>query len=324
MDVIYREEADRWVRGDRFVRPFVRRLLRPSQPYLSGMQMVVRNFLRGLDRRGITYRFNPLSTRIGRTQPVISFGLGLKGVKGLKAETPIIAAIGFPYPAELPDLCKEYNIRKYLQHSQWVLQLAKSAGLYDPAIFDLWPAGIDTEEWAVATAPKTVDILIYNKVYAHLEEGQTALLDTIRRYLSSGGYSFIELRYRSYTPAQYRSALAQAKAMIFLSPHESQGMAYQECLSSDVPVLAWDQGYWLDPTRSAYGLPPVRATSVPFFDERCGRTFLDAADFETKFGGFIDDVRAKKFSPREFVLENVSIERSTERMLDIYRSVANA
>ena len=37
--------------------------------------------------------------------------------------------------------------------------------------------------------------------------------------------------------------------MIFLVEHETQGIAYQEAMACDVPILAWDQGNWLDPKR---------------------------------------------------------------------------
>ena len=37
--------------------------------------------------------------------------------------------------------------------------------------------------------------------------------------------------------------------MIFLCEHETQGIAYQQALSRNVPILAWDRGGdWQDPT----------------------------------------------------------------------------
>jgi glycosyltransferase involved in cell wall biosynthesis len=323
MNVIYREESDRWLKGDRYVRPAIRKLLGRKSGHSSGMQTVVRNFLMGLSQKGITYSYNRPFFALGNSKKVISFGLGINGVKGLNRSNPVIAAIGFPYPEELPHLCKEYNIKKYLQHSSWVLEFVKSSNVYDSEIFEVWPAGIDTFEWKPVgnAAKKPIDVLIYNKLYWDEGAGERELTEPIRNFLHDNNYSFSEIVYGKYSKEGYHDKLSQAKAMLFLSAHESQGLAYQECLSSGVPVIALDQGYWLDPIRFKYNKPFVRATSVPFFDERCGVTFSNVSEFPQTFRLFFEDCLSGKFDPREFILENLSIEKSTERMLDIYNSV---
>ena len=325
MDIVYREEVDRWIRGDRFVRPLIRRLLRPKRTSHSGMQTVVRNFLTGLHRLNIPHTYNRPFFTLGGSRKIISFGLGINGVKGLARSNPVIAAIGFPYPAELPDLCEQYNIRKFLQHSDWVLDFVKSANIYPDGIFDLWPAGIDTDKWVpaveVSERDTEAEILIYDKTPRDGAAFDTNLVQPIRAYLRAGNLSCCEVRYGRYSNEEYQAKLRRARAMIFLSAHESQGLAYQECLSCNVPVFAWDQGFWLDPVRHKYGRPVVRATSVPFFDERCGSRFRDFGEFAAGFGPFLEQARSGAFRPREFILENLTIEKSTRRMLEIYDSI---
>lgn len=323
MEVIYREEFDRWLKGDRYIRPAIRRLLRGKRIRFSGMQRVVKNFLIGLDRKGISYNYNRSSFLIPKSKKVISFGLGVNGVDGFDKGNPIIAAIGFPYPGEFPDLCEKYNVKKFLQHSQWVLDFVKSARCYDDQVFDLWPAGIDTEEWRPMTdsSKKEADVLIYNKICWDKEDRNKDLLQPIREFIASRNLSSSEIIYGHYSTEEYHNKLAQAKVMIFISAHESQGLAYQECLSCNIPVMAWEPGYWLDPIRLDYHKSAIPATSVPFFDKRCGVTFADYEAFEKRFDLFYEDAMAGKFSPREFVLENLSIEKSTESMLEIYNSI---
>lgn len=323
MDVIYKQEFNRWVKGDKYIRPLVRKIMGTNPPYKSGMQRVVANFLLGLDKNKIPYSFNRFPSLIGRSDKVISFGLGLKGLKGIKKETPIIAAIGFPYPAEIPELFKDYNIKKYLQHSNWTLNLAKSSGMYEDSIFGLWPAGINTEQWTseIKLNEKKTDVLIYNKIYWETEKTNEEILKPIKNFLEENGYSYCEIKYGKYNQEVYLDKLKQSKAMIFLSAHESQGLAYQECLSCNVPVIAWDQGYWLDPVRFKYNKPIVKATSVPYFDERCGMKFKDLNEFISIFGEFFESTLLNKYAPREYILENLSIEKSTEKMLNIYNSI---
>ena len=323
ISIIYREEKDRWIKGDRHVRPLVRKLLRGAPARQSGMQKVVANFLRGLEILGLEYEFNRSLFRSRGSEKIISFGLGMPGLEGVDRRAPVIAAIGYPYPQELPELCERYNIKKFLQHSDWVLNLAKSAKIYDDKIFDLWSAGIDTGEWRAAgpSVKKDMDVLIYNKIHWDKEQANADLVQPVREFLTAGKYSYAEIAYGGYSPEEYKEKLGRAKAMIFLSAHESQGIAYQECLSSGVPVFAWDPGFWLDPIRFSYGRPIVQATSVPFFDDRCGATFRDLGQFKQKFGEFFERVRGGGFSPRDFVLENLSVEKSTLRMLEFYDAI---
>lgn len=285
------------------------------------MRLVVENFVLGLERKRIDYSMNPLGIRLGKTSKVICFGLGLNGIRGLPSSKPVIAAIGFPFPWNAPDLCERFNIRKYLQHSEWALELVKSVRTYPDSIFGLWAAGVDTETWVPAGPDqKTVDVLIYDKLYWERQKRSEDLLEPIRAFLRSRRYSFAEIRYGYYDRDSYIAALSRTKAMIFLSAHETQGFAYQESLSSGVPVMAWNQGFWLDPERFLGGLDRVRATSVPFFDDRCGLTFTDYADFESKFEVFFGKVNSRRFRPRDYVLENLSIEKSTGRLLEIHRA----
>ncbi len=75
---------------------------------------------------------------------------------------------------------------------------------------------------------------------------QAALIDPILETLKSKGLLFEIIRYGEYRPEEYQAKLSRCKAMIFLCEHETQGLAYQQALSCNVPVLAWDRGdgYW--------------------------------------------------------------------------------
>lgn len=86
-----------------------------------------------------------------------------------------------------------------------------------------------------------------------------------------------------------------------------------------VPILAWDQGHYLDPNRFAWGQPDTAATSVPYFDERCGERFAGTDDLEEKLSIFIEKIKASVYSPRDFVMENLTLQGCAEQFLSFFK-----
>jgi hypothetical protein len=245
------------------------------------------------------------------------------GVRGLRAGTPIVGAIGFPHPRDSADIFQRFDIRIYLQHSQWVLDWVSSISPIRDVKFGLWHAGIDTNEWCPPPTGirKDIDILIYYKLQWDREYWDRVLVDPVKHALRRRGLNVQQIDYGAHTPAEYKSLLSRSRGLLFLSPHETQGFAYQECLSWGIPVIAWDPGYWLDPIRFDYGTEFVPATSVPFFDERCGLTFRDADEFEHKLDEFCEKCREELYGPRQYVLDHLTIASSTRRMLEFYDGI---
>ena len=110
--------------------------------------------------------------------------------------------------------------------------------------------------------------------------------------------------------------------MIFLCEHESQGLAYQECMSCDVPIIAWDQGWCLDPDRFRWGMPEIPATSVPYFNATCGERFTSIEEFDVQLELFLERLRLKEYQPRDYILENLTLERCSGKFLDFFSMLA--
>ncbi|MGH6827729.1 MAG: glycosyltransferase, partial [Rhizomicrobium sp.] len=203
----------------------------------------------------------------------------------------------------------------YLQHSDWANDVYKP---YFGRRCRCWPAGIDTDAWRPASAaPIRHDFLIYDKIMWDRPSRALELLAPVERELARRKLSFRTLRYGSYTESQFRNLLATCRAMIFLCEHESQGLAYLEALASGVPILAWDQGLCLDPCRFGWGEPNIKATSVPFFDGRCGDTFATIAEFSAALDRFLAALTRKRFAPRDFVLESLTLEKCSGAFLGL-------
>ncbi|HEY6763825.1 MAG TPA: hypothetical protein VI386_03565 [Candidatus Sulfotelmatobacter sp.] len=310
-------EADRWVTGDHWVRPLVRRVIR-GKPRLSGVDKVFHNLRLGLDGLGLTYLVNLPFKELRSDDWVGVLGRGRHSLQGYDRANPIVAGIALMgHPSEWPTLCDDFPVKRYLQHSVW------ANDVYRPYFGDrcgIWPVGIDTDAWAPnPNNQKDIDLLVYDKVMWNREAVKPPLLAVIRDFARQRNLALESIVYGSYTEPKYRDLLVRSKGMIFLCEHESQGLAYQECLSSGVPVLAWDQGQCLDPNRFSWGQPYIAATSVPYFDERCGERFGGPGDLEEKLSIFTGKINASAYSPRDFVMENLTLKGCAARFLSFFK-----
>lgn len=308
-------ERDRWLPGDRYLRPLARRILR-GKGHPSGIDKVFLNLASGLRRLGIPYEVNLPFRRLRDDDQVGVIGRGRRSLAGYDRPNPIVAGVAMmTHPSEWPTLCDEYPVARHLQHCDWANDVYKP---YFGARCVVWPVGIDTDAWAPAPGvTKQIDFLVYEKFRWDHERYNRELLEPALASLRAAGLTYQILHYGAYRPEEYQRALQQSRAMLFFCSHESQGIAYQEALASGVPVLAWDPGECLDPNRFAWGDPRIPATSVPYFDERCGLRFELASDFSERLAEFQSRLQLGLFAPRDYVLENLTLERCAGLYADI-------
>jgi hypothetical protein len=305
--------------GDKHLVKLLRRLIRGKK--VSGVKKVFVNLCMGFNELNIDYDINLPFHKIKPGEPVVVLGEGAYALEGYDRANPIIAGIGLmTHPAEWPTLFDQYPVAKYLQHSAWANNVY--IPYYGLPVCEQWAAGIETDKWQpFNNSKKTIDFLIYNKIRWEHEKLDNELRLPIIDKLTRAGFTYREIFYGQYKEAEYFDLLKQSRAMLFLCEHESQGFACCEALSMNVPVLAWNQGFWLDPNRFAWGTPVVKASSIPFFDVRCGLSFNDIGDFDDKLDTFWAAVTENKYNPRAYILENLTLKKSALHMLEIVKMV---
>jgi len=315
LNLFYQEpDPDRWLPYDRYPRRIVRRILR-GKPRPGGQTMVFLNLAKGLDRLGVPYRVNDFAHARGHPDELACIVGKPHVLFGRDWKNPVLfGASVFSHPLDCPDLFERHPVQRMLVPGEWMRKMCQP---YYGDRVKAWPVGIDTDEWAPSGTSSTVDILLYDKVRWEHEAFEVSLLTPIREALVRRGLRVKELRYGQYAPDDLKDALSKCRAAVFVCEHETQGLAYQQMLSAGVPVFAWDRGgEWQDPSyhpdRVRFG--PV--SSVPYWDERCGERFADAVDFEQGFGAFWENVRRGQYSPRDYILENLTLEVSARQYLD--------
>lgn len=319
LNMFYSEpDPDRWLPYDRYPRKIIRRLVH-GKARIGGVQMVAVNLLKGLEKSGVKYRFNNYSY-IKKHPDEISCIIGKPDVLFQKKwANPIIFGAGvFSHPIEHPDFFEKYpNVKRFLVPGEWMRKM------FEPYYGDKvvsWPAGIDTDEWQPANTTIESDFLIYDKIFWDYEIFEKDLLDPIKHIFEQRGLTFERIQYGHYTPEMLKDKLKRSKAVLFLCRSESQGFAYQQVLSTNTPVLAWDQGgYWPDPHYYPDKVKYKPVNSVPYWDERCGIKFTGIDDFEQSLDSFLANL--SNFKPRDYILENLTLEKCAQKYLDIYHQV---
>ena len=318
INLFYEEPApDRWIVFDRYPRRIIRRVIRGKQRP-GGVMMIALNLIKGLEKLGHPYRFNDY--KYIRSHPdEIACIIGKPHILfDRKWKNPVVLGAGvYSHPVDCPDLFERYpNVKRFLVPGPWMCKM------FEPVYGDkvtAWPTGIDTDTWKPTVVDKKFDFVIYDKIRWHHDKFQTELIKPLTEVLESLDLSYQFIRYGNYGHTELMSKLAESRSVLFLCEHETQGLAYQQMLSTNTPILAWDRGgFWQDP---AY-YPQIKyapVSSVPYWDERCGMKFTGLADFKAKLLEF--QSKLVHFEPRNFILEDLTLEKCAEKYIDIISEI---
>jgi glycosyltransferase involved in cell wall biosynthesis len=175
------------------------------------------------------------------------------------------------------------------------------------------PFGVDTEKF---TPLKNINEK--NKVLIYHKRRDPSELQYILNFFQNKNIEVKIFDYvNKYSEEEYLTYLQNAKFGIWVDAHESQGFALQEALSCNVPILVWNIKYMNQEFGSNYDNIP--ATTIPYWDERCGEYFYEIEELENIYDKFIS--KLDTYKPREFVLENLSMEVCENKLIDIIKNI---
>ena len=317
LNLFYEEpDPDRWTLFDRYPRGLIRRIVRgPDQP--GGAKRVFLNLIAGLDRLGAVYRVNDY--RHMRAHPgELACVIGKPQVLAkIPAETPILFGTSiYSHPNDDPDLPKRRPIRQVLVPSPWVRGMFSEVW---PGHLTVWPVGIDTDRWSPDPASsRDVDVLIYDKIFWQREHYVRTLVAPLQAELRRRGLSVEVLGYGTYREEQLFALSRRVRSMVYLSRHETQGIAAQQMMASGVPLFVWDEGgLWQDPKYAPHQVRFGPVSSMPYWDEHCGAKFTAGEDLARAFDAFWRGVEAGIYAPRQMIVEQFTLEQRARAYLDI-------
>lgn len=210
-------------------------------------------------------------------------------------------------PTEADSILLEGGVDAWLFASAWVRDLfLREASEARPSYVAF--AGVDAGYWNPGPARARDEVLIYRKTI------ETEVYPAVVRALEQRGIATRLVRYGSYDVHEYREALRSARAAIFLSRSETQGLAMFEAWSANVPTLHWDPGQMHYQGRVLPG-----ASSCAYLTPTCGRRFAAAEQMEDELDALLAE--SPGLAPRETVLRRFTLAHAARRADDVLQAV---
>lgn len=279
----------------------------------TGPRKVAENLIKGLNELNYPYLINARLDACKRIW-IHDDKKALEEVVKIKDVCVIVGPNLYVTPNEIPDHIDISNIL-YIQPSPWVVEFWQEQG-FNRSKIAAWPTGIDTNIFAPSKENKNI-VLVYFKNRNESE------LEYVKNQLSLLNIKYKIIKYGSYKEEEYLKELKHTKYIIWIGSHESQGIALQEALSCNIPIIVWDttdfvikQSQKISPRNNSY-----QATSAFYFDNRCGVIIKEKKLLRDKL--LIMEKGVSKFSPREYILENLTTKKQAQDLINLYKIYFN-
>ena len=270
---------------------------------MNGPHKVVDNLIKSLDQEKIEYAIN--EEKYKHNFLVQYDATAHEKHSKIEQDTTIIGPQVWLFDGYGQFLIENQNYyKKIIAPSEWVKNKFITKFNLPEEKLAVWPVGI--EEFNNIREPN-YDCLIYFKRRDQSE------LDAVKQFLDRKNLTYKMVQYGGYGEDGFKQLVNNAKFCFLINGTESQGIAVQEIMSMGVPIIAWDIKEWLD-QGEAYRVP---ATSIPYWDERCGEVFFNIDDLEVTFSKFYATL--DQYDPKAFIKDNLSFECSVKTLLDILR-----
>jgi hypothetical protein len=228
-------------------------------------------------------------------------------------------------------MTKENSVLQYCTFicpSLWVETFWRTQGFATKIA--VWPVGVDTYTFdpvlqkqhlekrkSVSAANLHRDILIYTKGRSQED------IYSVIQILDAQGLTYTTLQYGEYNEQELIDAALTHALCISVISSESQGLAIQELLALNIPILVWNISYLNQKSVLNLQHPEQKsttekhdpATSVPYFDERCGVIVDHVSDILPTVIHMLHN--RNQFTPRSYILENMSLEKQAQALLHI-------
>ncbi|WP_443643423.1 hypothetical protein ABXT66_10310 [Candidatus Levibacter sp. Uisw_134_01] len=282
-----------------------------NHPYFRGHFAVTRSLVEGFAKIGVNSNYNP--TQLSELAKIVIVLAGVRTLRQaikLKQSGKIQKLFAGPnivnFSTDYNSIIASPEIDAVIVPCNWVLEhYVQDNPLLKERIFS-WPTGVDTFFWSPDPSMMSDEILIFEKQGV----GPIDSIVPYATYLQRLGWKINILRYGEFDHQDYCELLKKSCLMLGFVHVESQGIAWAEAWSANVPTLLWRNNQYLLNSRI------LNVSTAPYLCDQNGLFFNDFEHFKKQF--FYWQNHRDQFRPREWTLGNMSDESCARQ---IYKKV---
>ena len=194
----------------------------------------------------------------------------------------------------------------YIQPSAWACNSWIKEQCCKNVQMKIMPFGVDCNKYK-----QTVPIQERKKIMIYFKSRRQEELAFVTNYLTLNNMEYsIFYHGIEYEELDFLKFLQKAKFGIWIGSHESQGFALEETLASNVPLFVWNVTS-MNQEQNERKYENIPATSIPYWDPRCGEVITNVNDFVQIFQVFLN--KLYMYEPRQYILESVSMDMCNAR-----------
>jgi hypothetical protein len=282
-----------------------------SDKYIfSGPQKLTNNLIKIFKEDQIKYNKEHY-----KNSYILSYGVfGKKVLKNLKKDDfrSKKVLIGPLIPKEnLYELFKEVN--KYKN-----IKIVCASELIKDAFIELSDNKLEDKNFSVIPSPikiveKQKDIKLNNhKALIYFKKRKNEELIEVQNLLDKKNIQYKTFIYGDYNNQDLINEALTSTFGIILNKSESQGIAIQELMATNLPLFV------IDYEKNEYlNLNSFKFSSVPYWSDKCGIKINNINDFENKIDEFIKNLTI--YTPKDFIKENLSADKVRDRFIEEFR-----
>lgn len=272
-----------------------------EHPQYRGHFAVTRSLVEGLIKIKANFNYNPLCPIQMAHTVIVLAGIGtLRQAIRLKKRGWIKKLYAGPnivvFSSDEGSILASPEIDYVITPCDWVIDVYVEDNKSLMGRCFAWPAGVDTDYWRPSLVTNRDRILIFDKQ----NKGPVGPVAPYADYLRELGWEVEIIEYGTFTHDQFLQMLQRSCLMLGFVTDESQGIAWAEAWSTDVPTLLWKN------TTNVYRGRLYHCSTAPYLRPQNGLFFTDFEDFKIQFDYWV--AHKDQFTPRAWTLKHMSDE----------------